>query len=133
MASEFEQAIRSSEDTLTNTPSQGQAILAGITGTGTLQVARGQQGEAMEVIGTWRLADDSDNASTERLDRAYETGESVWYEGRLDDPARPEKKHVKSEVKITSARNYEFNQHKYEGENATRKTLYGFTTVADLP
>ena len=131
MANDLQEALRTDTD-VTNDASQDQASLAGIPGFGTLQVVRGHNGETLEVIGTWRLIDDQEGTSTERLNRACEAGETVVYEGKFDDPAHPEKSHIKTDVRITSVRNYAFDQKEYAGENATEKTLYGFTPEADL-
>ena len=132
MGNDVQEALRTDTE-VTNDASQDQASLAGIPGFGTLQVVRGHNGEAMEVIGTWRLVDEREGSSTERLKRAYEAGEAVVYEGKFDDPAHPEKNHIKTEVKLTSVRRYDFDQKEYAGEHATEKTLYGFTVEGGIP
>ena len=73
-----------------------------------------------------------EGSSTERLKRAYEAGEAVMYEGKFDDPAHPEKTHIKTEVKLTSVRRYDFDQKEYAGEHATEETLHGFTVEGEF-
>lgn len=116
-----------------NDPSTGDAALGGLPGQGTLQVVRGQAGEVVEVLGTWRLADAEEGRDTGHLARALETGEPVPYRGRLDDPGHPDRTEIAVEVKITAVRTYEFDQQQYAGENAAEKTLYSFTVEGAFP
>lgn len=116
-----------------NDPSTGEATLGGLPGQGTLQVVREQNGEVMEVLGTWRLSDEQESLDTSHLEKAYQANEAVSYHGRLDDPEHPDKTEVEVQVRITSIQAYEFDQQQYEGDNATEKTLYNFTVEGSLP
>lgn len=116
-----------------NDPSTGGAMLGGLPGQGTLQVVRGQNGEVMEVLGTWRLSDKREGLDTSHLEKAFKASEPVSYRGRLDDPEHPDKTEVEVQVRITSIQAYEFDQQQYEGDNATEKTLYSFTVEGSLP
>lgn len=116
-----------------NDPSTGSATLGGLPGQGTLQVVRGQAGEVVEVLGTWRLADADEDRDTGHLARALETGEPVSYRGRFDDPEHPDKTEVEAQVKITAIQAYDFDQQQYAGENAAEKTLYSFTVEGAFP
>lgn len=121
------------DDEIINNASTGKAKLGGIQGQGTLQVVRGQNKEVLEILGTWLLSDDQADLDTSSLERAFEAGESVSYHGKLDDPEYPDRNEVEAKVKIASIQSYEFNQQKYEGENATEKVLYNFTLEGSLP
>lgn len=121
------------DDEILNDASTGNAKLGGIPGQGTLQVVRGQNKEILEVLGTWLLADDQAGLDTSSLERAFEAGEPVSYQGKLDDPEYPDQNKVEAKVKITSVQPYEFDQQQYEGENATEKVLYSFTLEGSLP
>lgn len=121
------------DDEVVNDPSTGKAKLGGIPGQGTLQVVRGQEKEILEVLGTWRLLDDQAGLDTSSLERAFEEGEPIPYQGKLDDPEYPDRNEVEVAVKITSVQTYEFNQLQYGGENATEKVLYSFTVEGSLP
>ncbi len=121
------------DDEILNDASTDKAKLGGILGQGTLQVVRGQEKEILEVLGTWLLSDVQAGLDTSSLDKAFEAGESVSYQGKLDDPEYPDQNVVEAKVKITSVQPYEFNQQEYEGENATEKVLYSFTIEGSLP
>ncbi len=128
----LEDALNKDDETL-NDASTSAAKLGGIPGLGTLQVVRAQSGEVLEVLGTWLLADEQEDVDTSRLERAFEANERVSYEGKLDDPQRPEQNEVELEVRITSVQNYTFDQQQYQGENATEKRLYSFAVEGSLP
>lgn len=85
------------------------------------------------MLGTWLLSDDQAGLDTSSLERAFKAGESVCYQGKLDDPEYPNRNEVEVEVKITSVQPYEFNQQQYEGKGATEKVLYSFTVEGSLP
>lgn len=53
-----------------NDPSTGKATLGGLPGQGTLQVVREQNGEVMEVLGTWRLSDEQESLDYEPLGKS---------------------------------------------------------------
>jgi len=130
---ELEDALNKKDDEIRNDASTGTATLGGIPGRGTLQVVRGQEKEVLEVLGTWLLSDNQAGLDTSSLERAFEAGESVSYQGKLDDPEYPDRNEVEAKVKITSVQPYEFNQQQYEGEDAIEKVLYSFTVVGSLP
>lgn len=95
-----------SDDTVTQSAETGPAELGGFAGRGTLQVVRGAQGEVTEVSGTWHLAAGQAGGDLRALEDAHEQGTPVVYEGRLDDPADPERTEVKMAVLISSVGHY---------------------------
>lgn len=127
MTETIDQAVQPVEQ-MTNAASMGEARPAGIPGTGTLQVARGGQGNVLDVVGTWRLNRELMAQDTSRLVSAYEAGEAVWCEGKLDDPVQRKGGPVKVEVKISSVSTYAYDTGK-------EKTVFNFKldgTVQDL-
>ena len=118
MTDTVEKAIQPAE-AVTNEASMGEARLGGIPGSGTLQVARSGQGEVLDVLGTWRLNQDTQSRDTSRLVAAYDAGETLWYEGKVDDPARPGNKHIKAEVRISSISTYTY-------DSGEERTLFNF-------
>jgi hypothetical protein len=107
----LDDALNKKDDEIRNDASTGEAKLGGIPGQGTLQVVRGQEKEVLEVLGTWRLSDDQAGLDISSLERAFEAGETVSYQGKLDDPEYPDRNEVEADVKITSVQLYEWPCH----------------------
>lgn len=83
----------------------GDAKLAGLPGTGTLQVWRGQREDVLRIVGTWRLEEDAHGL--DELRQALTKSTPVTYEGVLDDPARPSRRRVRTNVYVTSIGSYQ--------------------------
>ncbi|HEX7003839.1 MAG TPA: hypothetical protein VF168_06605 [Trueperaceae bacterium] len=93
------------KEALSQGASTGDAKLAGLPGTGTLQVWRGQNEDVLRIVGTWRLEDDA--SGLERIRRALAKSSPVTYDGVLDDPAQSDRKRVSTEVYVTSMGSYQ--------------------------
>ena len=83
----------------------GDAKLAGLPGTGTLQVWRGQREDVLRIVGTWRLEEDANGL--DELREALSKNKPVSYEGVHDDPARPDRRRVATDVYVTSIGSYQ--------------------------
>ena len=124
--------IASADSNETPTAKMEPSTLGGVQGIGTLQVVRGQRrGDILEVLGTWRLKDDQEN-DVSALEAALESGETVIYKGKLDDPDEPERDDIEVEVKVLSIETYT-----YEGEDeddaGPERTLYNYRLSGSLP
>ena len=109
------------------------STLGGVKGIGTLQVVRGQRrGDVLEILGTWRLEDDSSEQDVSALQRAQESGETVTYKGKLDDPDEPERDEIEVEVKILSVETYTYDGEE-EDETGPERTLYNYRLEGSLP
>ena len=123
--------IASADSNETPTAKMEPSTLGGVPGIGTLQVVRGQRrGDVLEVLGTWRLKDDEEG-DVGALEAALESGETVTYKGKLDDPDEPERDEIEVEVKVLSIETYT-----YEGEEdevGPERTLYNYRLSGELP
>ncbi len=120
----------------TPTAKMESSTLGGVPGIGTLQVVRGQRrGNVLEVLGTWRLKDDDAEQDVKTLERALESGETVTYKGKLDDPDEPERDEIEVEVKILSIETYiyEGEEEDTEAEAGPERTLYNYRLSGSLP
>ena len=115
----------------TPTAKMDTSTLGGVQGIGTLQVVRGQRrGDVLEILGTWRLEDDSDQ-DVSALQGALESGNTVLYKGRLDDPEEPERDEIEVEVNILSIETYTYEGE--EDEAGPERTLYNYRLSGSLP
>ncbi len=124
--------VASADSNETPTAKMEPSTLGGVPGVGTLQVVRGQRrGDILEVLGTWRLKEDDEQDVSELKER-LESGKTVTYKGKLDDPDEPEKDEIEVEVKILSIETYT-----YEGEEeddaGPERTLYNYRLSGSLP
>lgn len=113
-----------------------RARLAGRPGVGTLQVWRGQHGQKLEYAGTWRreLEDGAADTDLEEFGSAFREGRALRFEGRLDDPARPEDGDVSTDVKISSISRYAYRIDPKDPASATVEVvLVNFRPVDELP
>ena len=124
--------IASADTNETPTAKMEPSTLGGAKGVGTLQVVRGQRrGDVLEVLGTWRLKDDEEN-DVSALEAALESGETVVYKGKLDDPGKPERDDIEVEVKILSIETYTYEGEE-EDETGPERTLYNYRLSGSLP
>ena len=107
----------------------GEASLAGMPGTGTVQVVRNQDGDVLEVKGTWHADVETDVAG---IERSAEAGEPLRYEGRLYDPIHPDRDHIAVDVMITSYGAYEFDARLPEGGEGAVRTIFNFDPVGGV-
>ena len=123
--------IASADSNETPTAKMEPSTLGGVPGIGTLQVVRGQRrGDVLEVLGTWRLKDDEEG-DVGALEAALESGETVTYKGKLDDPEEPERYEIEVEVKVLSIETYTYEGE--EGEAGPERTLYNYRLSGSLP
>lgn len=128
-----------SEDEVTPNAETGPAELGGVPGLGTLQIVRGHEGEVLDVIGTWHLVAGEAGRDLHALEEAYEQGDPVVYEGKLDDPADPERREVKLEVRISSVGRYPMDaqqskeQRDEESEPVPELRFFNFHPHGDWP
>lgn len=108
----------------------GNARLGGQEGLGTLQVVRGNNREVVEISGTWRSKDhgDADDGALKRLYDAFEAGETVEYEGPLDDPESSEKR-VKLKVEFSSSNRYDYDTEEDHEAQETERRVFNFRPV----
>ena len=92
------------KESLSQGATTGDAKLAGLPGTGTLQVWRGQHEDVLKIVGTWRLEEDS--SGLEKIREALSKSAPITYEGVLDDPAQRGRQRVETEVFVTSIGSY---------------------------
>lgn len=124
------------EDLRTNpTPTeatQQDAHLAGVPGTGTLRVMRGQNGSVMSLTGTWRLRWDDGQRDLDALLQAYREGRPVTYEGPVHD-AQGEDRTERLEVNLSSVAEYAFDVDAPadDAQAAPRRTLFNFRPVGN--
>lgn len=102
------------KEALTQGASTGEASLAGLPGTGTLQVWRGQREDVIDIIGTCRLRDDVGDLET--VSEALEQQRPVIYDGPLEDPAEANGDAIRAEVMVSSMGRYRLSA---EGVDAT--------------
>lgn len=113
------------------------AKLANIPGLGIIQVVRTQDGDLLELIGTWRLENNEDSDAHE-LKHAYERQQSVRYEGRVSDPLQPDAVAVGVDIRILSIRSYAHTSDSRGTQEVlenpqTIKTFYRLAPVGSLP
>ncbi|HEX7021572.1 MAG TPA: hypothetical protein VF171_01865 [Trueperaceae bacterium] len=117
-----------------NEAKTGVSKLGGIPGMGTLQVVRSQKGEVLEVTGTWHLPAGQEEQNVGVLRRAQENDEALTYEGKLDDPARPNTDRVELEVRLSSVGIYRVAPASSEGAQAGhRLEIFNFKPVNGPP
>lgn len=92
------------KEAFTQGASTGDASLAGLPGTGTLQVWRGQQEDVIAIIGTCRLEDDG--GGLEKVREALEEQLPVVYDGPLADPSKSDSEDIRTEVVVSSIGRY---------------------------
>ena len=125
--------IYENDDQETPQAKMGDATLGGVSGVGTLQIVRGTRNDKiLEVVGTWRLADEGARSDVGEIHRAHEEGRAVRYTGRLDDPEYPNVKEVDTEVRITSIQTYHYTPQEGGGEGEEH-TLYNYDVAGSLP
>lgn len=113
--------------------SQGASLrparLAGIDGHGTLQVLRDGAGAEVSVEGTWRPADP--DAPVGPLLRAADQGETVRFEGSLDDTTVRDAEPVEVDVRVSSHGIYTFEQEADVGDVDAGETrrIFNFAPV----
>lgn len=125
----------SAEADETPTAKMEPSTLGSVPGIGTLQVVRGQRrGDVLEVLGTWRLKDDNAEQDVKTLERALESGETITYKGKLDDPDEPERDEIEVEVKILSIESYTYESEEDTDDNVgPERTLYNYRLSGSLP
>ena len=125
--------IYDKDDQETPQAKMGDATLGGVSGVGTLQIVRGTRNDKiLDIVGTWRLADEEAGSDVGDIHRAHEEGRAVRYTGRLDDPEYPNIKEVDTEVRITSISSYNYTPREGEEEGEER-TLYNYDVEGSLP
>lgn len=122
---------RLDEEAVTQGAEVGDSLLDGIRGSGTIQVVRGRHRDVVEVLGSWRPHDES--ADTSSLERAAENDEPVRFEGRLDDPADPDRTRVVGSFVITSYGDYRYDATLPEGEEGPVLRLFNLRPADDEP
>lgn len=113
----------------------GSSRLIHRSGIGVLQVWRGQHGQKLQYVGSWRheLNDPEDAGEREELDRAMREGRSVRFEGLLDDPGQPGRETVSTDVRISSMSEFEYVVEPDDPHSATVKVrLVNFRPVGEL-
>lgn len=110
-----------------------RAELAGIPGTGTLKVMRGQEGSTLDVRGTWRLSDDDEARDVEALRRAHRDGTPITFHGTLADPAHPERETVTLQVRISSASTYAYDEAMPRDRRGESYEVFNFEPAEGLP
>lgn len=108
-----------------------EARLGGIAGRGTLQVLRNGSGARVSVEGTWRPADE--DAPLGPLLHAAADGETVRFEGTIDDTTRPDPEPVDVEVQIRSHGVYRFETRSELGDVAAgeHRHVFNFEPVRE--
>ena len=125
-------SIASADTNENPTAEMEPSTLGGVSGIGTLQVVRGQRrGDVLEVLGTWRLKDDNEQ-DVSALQKALESGETILYKGKLDDPGEPDKDEIEVEVKVLSIETYTYEGEE-EDEAGPERTLYNYRLAGSLP
>jgi hypothetical protein len=118
-------------------PPQGatlrEARLGGVDGVGTLQILRDGSGAYVSTEGTWRPS--REDADLEKLANAAERGDTVRFEGVLDDPSKPEAEQVTVDVAIRSHGRYRYESDSdLDGdpvEAGEKRDVFNFEPVDD--
>lgn len=84
-----------------------EATLAGVPGRGTIQVIRGRRLDRIDVQGTWRPNDEDTDLSP--VQKAVDAGEPMRFEGRMDDPAHPDRTTVEGDFVVSSFGDYAYD------------------------
>jgi hypothetical protein len=108
------------------------ATLGGVPGLGILQVVRSPSDKVLEVLGTWRLADDDNEHDVTPIHEAQEAGRSIVYQGPVTDPDAPEKERLEVEVTIKGISSYVFDQQEL-ADNPRERELYNYELEGSLP
>lgn len=109
----------------------GESRLGGVPGLGTLQVVRDRDGQQMHLQGTWRPLDVDTDVS--EVERNFDAGTPLRFDGRLDDPAAPGQDRCEVDVRITSRGDYTYDAR--EEDDGRTLPLFNFEPVdtRDLP
>ena len=125
--------IYDNDDQETPQAKMGDATLGGVSGKGTLQIVRGPRADKiLDIVGTWRLADEDAGSDVSEIHKAHEEGRMVRYTGRLDDPDYPNIKEVDTEVRITSIGTYHTTPQE-GGDEGEERTFYNYDVTGSLP
>ena len=84
--------------------SMSEAKLAGMAGSGTLQVWRGQKDDVLEIRGTWKP--EPGKVGADELRRSLDRADPLIFDGPVDDPAAPEREKMRAEVQVSSINSY---------------------------
>lgn len=103
----------------------GDSSLNGIPGLGTLQVVRDRNGRQLHLEGTWRPHDGDTDVS--ELDRSVDAGSPIRFEGRLHDPAAPDRNRCEVDVRITSRSVYTYDAR--EEDDGRTLPLFNFEPI----
>lgn len=109
------------KEALTQGASTGDASLAGIPGTGTLQVWRGQKEDVIAIIGTCRLHEDA--GGLDKVSEALSEQRPIAYDGPLVDPAEVRKDSISTKVMVSSINRYRLPAER-GGSNGNDATTY---------
>ena len=108
-------------------PEAVTSFLAGIGGNGTMTVVRDRNEHAVEITGTWRPAEEGSDLTA--LQRAFDEQDPVRFEGRLVDPAAPERTEVVARVTIRTFGDYAFDATLDEGERGPNLRVFNLSPV----